>query len=121
MQEALNNVVKHAHAAHAQVNLEMDAESLVVSIEDDGSGFNPDEVDERGDRSKALGLGAMRQRAEMLGGQIAIESFVGRGTTITAAIPAAIAGASADAPRRPAAAAGPRRLTEPDVILGPKY
>jgi two-component system, NarL family, sensor histidine kinase DegS len=87
VQEALNNVIKHAHAAHAQVNLEVDAESLVVSVEDDGSGFNPDEVDERGDRSKALGLSAIRQRAEMLGGQIAIESFVGRGSTVTAAIP----------------------------------
>jgi signal transduction histidine kinase len=55
-------------------------------VEDDGSGFNVDELAD-GDRSKALGVASMRQRAEMLGGQIVLESLVGRGTKVTAGIP----------------------------------
>jgi two-component system sensor histidine kinase DegS len=87
VQEALNNVAKHAHATHAQVNLEQEGEDLTVTVEDDGSGFNVDELAERGDKSKALGIAAMRQRAEMLSGQIVLESLVGRGTKVTAMIP----------------------------------
>ena len=86
VQEALNNVAKHAHATHAQVNIEMEEDGLLVTVEDDGSGFNVDELAD-GDRSKALGVASMRQRAEMLGGQIVLESLVGRGTKVTAGIP----------------------------------
>ena len=87
VQEALNNVAKHAHATHAQVNIEMEEDGLLVTIEDDGSGFNVDELADGSDRSKALGIAAMRQRADMLGGQIVLESLVGRGTKVTAGIP----------------------------------
>ncbi|HUS15454.1 MAG TPA: ATP-binding protein [Chloroflexia bacterium] len=87
VQESLNNVAKHAHATHAQVNLEMEGEELLVTVEDDGSGFNVDDLAEQGDSGKALGIASMRQRAEMLGGQIVLESLVGRGTKVSASIP----------------------------------
>ena len=87
VQEALNNVAKHAHAVHAQVNLEQEDHELLVTIEDDGSGFNIDDLEEQGDQGKALGIAAMRQRTEMLGGQILLESLVGRGTKVSAGIP----------------------------------
>lgn len=87
VQDALSNVAKHAHATHAQVNLEMEDNSLLVTVEDDGSGFNIDDLQEQGERGKALGVASMRQRAEMLGGEILIESLVGRGTKVSAAIP----------------------------------
>jgi len=87
VQESLNNVAKHAHATHAQVNLALEDDGLLVTVEDDGRGFNVDELDEHGDKGKALGIASMRQRAEMLRGQIFLESLVGRGTKVTAAIP----------------------------------
>src|SRR5207249_3675417 len=89
VQEALNNIAKHAHAAHAQVNLEQESGDLLVTVEDDGSGFNVDELADRTDKGKALGIASIRQRAEMLGGQIILESLVGRGTKVSAAIPIA--------------------------------
>jgi len=86
VQEALYNVAKHAHASHAQVNLDLTNEELLVTIEDDGSGFNVDDLNAQGN-GKGLGVASMRQRAEMLGGEIGIESLVGRGTKVSAAIP----------------------------------
>lgn len=86
VQDALNNVADHAHAAHVQINVDLEESTLIASVEDDGSGFNVQEL-EGGETNKALGIASMRQRAEMLGGQLVVESFVGRGTKVTAAVP----------------------------------
>ena len=86
VQDALNNVAGHAHAAHVQINVDLEDNTLVASVEDDGSGFNVQEL-ERGETSKALGIASMRQRAEMLGGQLIVESLVGRGTKVTCVVP----------------------------------
>jgi signal transduction histidine kinase len=56
-------------------------ESVTVTIKDDGRGFDPDE------HMLALGLLGMRERAELLGGRILIQSAPGAGTTITAVLP----------------------------------
>jgi len=58
-----------------------------VTVEDNGSGFNIDDLNGQGERGKALGIASMRQRAEMLGGEILLESLVGRGTKVSAAMP----------------------------------
>ncbi len=87
VQDALSNVAKHAHATHAQISLELQDDGLLVTVEDDGSGFNVDDLNAQGERGKALGIASMRQRAEMLGGEILLESLVGRGTKVSAAIP----------------------------------
>jgi GAF domain-containing protein/HAMP domain-containing protein/anti-sigma regulatory factor (Ser/Thr protein kinase) len=87
-QEALNNVVKHARAADAQVRLRCtapaegaDAECGIVvelSVTDNGRGFDPDQ--ESPDR---LGLGIIRERAEAIGGTLRIESEPGMGTQVS--------------------------------------
>jgi two-component system sensor histidine kinase DegS len=87
VQDALSNVTDHAHAAHVQVNVDIEDNALIASVEDDGSGFNVDNLTRNGDNNKALGIASMRQRAEMLGGQLLVESLVGRGTKVTAAFP----------------------------------
>ncbi len=86
IQDALNNVAEHAHAAHVQINVDLEDNALIASIEDDGSGFNVDNLD-RSEATRALGIASMRQRAEMLGGQVLVESLVGRGTKVTAMVP----------------------------------
>jgi two-component system, chemotaxis family, CheB/CheR fusion protein len=77
-QEALNNVVKHAHASRVDVILEQKDSSAVLVIEDDGVGF--DAADERPD--EGLGLPGMRERAGLIGATVQIESATGKGTTI---------------------------------------
>ena len=84
LQEALTNVVKHAHAMRVQVGLNCDAETLCLTVEDDGRGFSPDTQMPISDRPSNLGLLGMRERFELLGGQLAVDSQPGRGTRLAA-------------------------------------
>jgi len=82
LQEALTNVAKHAHASRVWVVLGGDAETVSLSVEDDGQGF---EVQAR--MSKGIGLLGMRERLGLLGGQLEIESQPGQGARLTAYVP----------------------------------
>jgi len=80
-QEALNNVAKHSQATSASVSLIFNTGQVRLRIEDDGIGFDTFQ-------SRAgLGLQNIRERAEGLGGQLAVESVSGKGTKITVEIP----------------------------------
>jgi signal transduction histidine kinase len=85
VQEALTNIVRHAHAAHADVLLERRGDRVIVVIEDDGLGFDADTA--RFAQQGHLGLVGMQERAEMLGGSLVIESAVGTGTTVVVEVP----------------------------------
>jgi signal transduction histidine kinase len=78
VQEALTNVVRHAHASRVDVILTIRDNKLIVIVEDDGDGFNPQKIQEAGH----LGLFGMRERADMIGGKLLIESAPGKGTTL---------------------------------------
>ena len=86
-QEALNNVVKHAQAAEVFVNLIMKKNSFQLSVEDDGIGFDYQEMMKNTTREGPLGLMIMRERAYLVGGEINIESNTGKGTQVVAEIP----------------------------------
>ena len=81
--EALHNVVKHANASNATIRIVADGGRVRLSITDDGAGFDPDRVP-RGH----LGLIGMRQRMELVGGELRVESSSGSGTTIVAIVDA---------------------------------
>ena len=83
VQEALTNVVRHAHASRVDVLLEQRDDQIVTIIEDDGIGFDSEAVAKGG----RLGLFGIRERAEMLGGTLTIESVAATGTTILVEIP----------------------------------
>ena len=86
VQEALHNVVKHAQATQAQVKLRY-ADALYVSISDDGCGFHlPDRVDALTELGH-FGLVGMRERAELIGAQLIVQSTPGNGTTIELQLP----------------------------------
>lgn len=85
VQEALTNVASHAHANHAQITIEVSEGVITVTVEDDGAGFNMDES--KMSDPKFRGLAAMRQRAEMFGGHVDIESAPGRGARIAMTLP----------------------------------
>jgi signal transduction histidine kinase len=80
VQEALSNVRKHACASTATVSLELDRGALCVTIEDDGHGFEPEQLQPRG--WPRFGLQTMRERAEAIGGRFEIHSRRGAGTTV---------------------------------------
>jgi signal transduction histidine kinase len=85
-QEALNNIVKHARAANVDIILERRAEEVSLIIEDDGVGFDTEEVS--GAVNGGLGLTGMRERTSLVGGAVEIESRPGGGVTVFVRIPA---------------------------------
>jgi two-component system sensor histidine kinase DegS len=91
IQELLTNVHSHAHATHVQVSLEFKDEAVVASVEDDGSGFDANELQNPALQRKGLGLATIRERVEMLDGQAQIESRIGRGTKVRIEIPVVLA------------------------------
>lgn len=88
IQELLHNVWQHAHASHVQVNLDLQGSVIGVTVEDDGSGFDFDDVMAAASERKTLGIVTLQQRLEMLGGKIEFESALGRGTKVTMEVPA---------------------------------
>jgi signal transduction histidine kinase len=86
-QEALVNVIRHASARQVQVELRQDAEAVHLAIRDNGVGFDPAAVEQGNGPHRKLGLTAMRQRVELLGGSWSIESAVGKGTVIHICLP----------------------------------
>jgi len=86
-QEALNNVAKHAGAGRVSVLLERMGENINLIIEDDGKGFDPEKASVVTESGHGLGLGGMRERAALIGGELEIESARGKGTTIYVRIP----------------------------------
>jgi signal transduction histidine kinase len=86
MQEALNNTMKYAQARHVDVLLERRDSQVVLIVEDDGVGFDPNK-EASADGDKGMGLIGMRERAALVGGTLQIESKPKAGTTIFARVP----------------------------------
>lgn len=87
VKEALTNVMKHAQATQVEVVLRLEDDRVVVSVADNGRGFDYEEGNAWQDRSGGIGLAGMRERFDLLGGQLEINSVTGKGTTITAYAP----------------------------------
>lgn len=85
VQEAINNVIRHAQARSVRVRLGVEKGTVRVVIEDDGHGFQP-HLDGQNTEG-TLGLLGIRERAELLGGNLSIRSSPGRGTRLTVEIP----------------------------------
>jgi len=81
VQEALNNVLKHASAGSAKVSTRLVDHQVQIAVRDDGCGFDPDSAPE------GRGLVGMRERIELLGGEIAVRSEPRGGTQISARVP----------------------------------
>lgn len=84
VQEALNNIWKHAQARTAQVLVEFHGDALRLMIRDDGVGFDLERARQEGSR---FGLISMRERAELLQGKLQIDTALGQGTRVSFHIP----------------------------------
>jgi signal transduction histidine kinase len=82
VQEALNNAAQHAQASAARVSVGQEVGKILVTVQDDGSGFDPERV-------RGLGLLGMEERVRHLGGTFHIDSRPGRGTLLHVSLPLA--------------------------------
>ncbi|MCY2931311.1 MAG: PAS domain S-box protein [Planctomycetota bacterium] len=80
-QEAVNNALRHSKARKLALALDVSEDKLVLSVADNGRGFNPD-----GQPPASLGLASMRERAKAVGGELQIASHT-KGTTVTLRVP----------------------------------
>jgi len=83
-QEALNNIAKHAQAKQVTLRLEPADGHMLLTIRDDGRGFDPAEVRVRSSR---YGMTTMKERVLAAGGSLEVESAPGKGTTLRARVP----------------------------------
>ena len=87
VQEALTNVIRHAHARHFAVELGTADDALQLVVRDDGQGFDVPAARARAARGESQGLLSMRERVALAGGELEIDSAPGQGTSIRARIP----------------------------------
>jgi signal transduction histidine kinase len=85
-QEALTNVGRHAQASQVEVSIQKIRDGVCMKIRDDGKSFDAERM-LHAKGSGRLGLLGMRERVEMVGGNFAVESAPGKGTTVQAQIP----------------------------------
>jgi signal transduction histidine kinase len=97
-EEAVNNARKHAEAEHIWVRMYRAGGALVMEIEDDGVGFNVGAVDASYAQRGSLGMVSMRERSELLGGTLSVDSAEGRGTTVRLTVPLTSEGDPSPAP-----------------------
>jgi signal transduction histidine kinase len=86
-QEALTNIVRHAQANQALLRLVRDANVLLLSVKDNGAGFDPESLRKRAPRAATLGLIGMQERAHAAGGTIEINSAISQGTEVRLTLP----------------------------------
>ncbi len=84
IQEALSNARKHARATEVKVEIASQGNRLIAKVADNGCGFDVEMVDAEGDN---WGLIGMRERAEIIGGSLRIESNIGQGTLVHLGVP----------------------------------
>jgi two-component system sensor histidine kinase UhpB len=86
-QEAVNNILRHAQAKSVLITLRQNGEGVRLGIEDDGKGFDIFMIQEQAIRLQRLGLLGIQERAEMVGGQVSVNSAPGKGTQIQVYVP----------------------------------
>jgi signal transduction histidine kinase len=91
LQEALTNARRHSEARKVEVRLRMEGKAILIEVADDGRGFEPESA------KAGVGLSAMRERVEGLGGKIEVTSLPGEGTKVKVRVPL---GGGTPAPRR---------------------
>jgi signal transduction histidine kinase len=83
IQEQINNIIRHAQAKTIKIKLQSDAENIIVSVADDGRGFDLEHY------KKGMGISNISNRASLFSGKAEIDAAPGRGCTITITIPLA--------------------------------
>lgn len=83
IQEQVNNIIRHAHARRAVINLSVDAEGISLKVKDNGQGFEPEKMKVK----KGVGLSNIASRVQLFNGTVKIQTAPGRGCTILIKVP----------------------------------
>ena len=87
VQEALSNIIRHAEASSAWITMEFGDDKVILTVKDNGKGFElPQKVGDLVGTGK-LGLAGMQERAQLIGGRLTLQSELDKGTTITVEVP----------------------------------
>jgi signal transduction histidine kinase len=86
-QEAMVNVARHSQAEHLAIRLGNGHAQVVMTLADDGQGFDPTSVSLAFEHGRGWGLVGMQERASLAGGHMSVESTPGEGTTVRVVIP----------------------------------
>ncbi|HRF18843.1 MAG TPA: histidine kinase, partial [Chitinophagaceae bacterium] len=81
IQEQINNIIRHSHATEVHIKLQSDAESVILFIQDNGTGFDQEKT------RKGMGLNNIASRAVLLGGKADIKAEPGQGCILTIELP----------------------------------
>lgn len=87
IRESLINIVKHAQAQKAKVVIRRDEDDIVITVQDDGVGFETSEISSTSERMGGFGLFSIKERLNYLGGNFDVESCHGKGTRVTIVAP----------------------------------
>ncbi|MCX7839488.1 MAG: GAF domain-containing protein [Anaerolineae bacterium] len=87
VQEAINNIAKHSGARNVRLNFDCSNGAVQIDVEDDGIGFDLNEMAQMVDLRRGLGLVGMQERVGLLGGKITLLSYPGQGTRISIRVP----------------------------------
>lgn len=87
VQESVNNAIKHAQAQHIWIRIQKQGEDVLLTIQDDGRGFDLQSVKASYDQRGSFGLLSLEERARLVGGTAEIVSAVGAGTTVRVLVP----------------------------------
>jgi signal transduction histidine kinase len=87
IEEALINAQRHSEASHVKVDLQADGRTVAVIVEDNGRGFDPDDLASGMDSDRGFGLLGIRERARLLGGSLTLSSTPGAGTSLRVVVP----------------------------------
>ena len=91
VQEAINNIVRHAHAETVLIEVAAAGDTLAIDIEDDGDGFDVASVGAPARSGRGLGILGMREHMELIGGAADVVSSTGKGTRVSLRVPLAAA------------------------------
>jgi signal transduction histidine kinase len=83
----LFNAVKYAETSQIRVRLQERHEQVAVAVEDEGTGFDPSIIEEQSSGNGQVGLRRIRERANLLGGDLELDSEPGAGTRVTVMVP----------------------------------
>ncbi|MBN1642894.1 MAG: sensor histidine kinase, partial [Anaerolineae bacterium] len=87
IQQLMQNVEQHANATRVRISLELNGQTARATVQDDGIGFDIDEVMAAADARKTLGIASIMDRVHMLGGSLVLESARGVGTKAVLEVP----------------------------------
>ncbi len=100
IEEAANNARKYAQADAIRVKIVMEGQNVVARVSDNGRGFDVAETGKDYEKRSSYGMVNMRERAELIGGTLDLQSSVGKGTMVTVVVPVEVRGMITPSPNR---------------------